>query len=46
VTASMGADELGPAAAESAPDLGKSVLPLQALLNKMAVTTGPTLNPG
>jgi long-chain acyl-CoA synthetase len=45
VTASMGADELGPAAAESAPDLGKSVLPLQALLNNDGRYNRPTLNP-
>jgi long-chain acyl-CoA synthetase len=44
VTASMGAGELAPLTANSASDLGKSVLPLQALLNNDGRYVRPSLN--
>jgi long-chain acyl-CoA synthetase len=45
VTASVGAGELAAAAAGSAPDLSKSVLPLHALLNNDGRFDRPSLNP-
>jgi long-chain acyl-CoA synthetase len=45
VTASMGADELAAVTSGSAPDLSKSVLPLQALLNNDGRYSRPAINP-
>jgi long-chain acyl-CoA synthetase len=45
VTASMGAGELAAVAAGAAADLGKSVLPLQALLNNDGRYNMPSLDP-
>jgi long-chain acyl-CoA synthetase len=45
VTASIGAGELAAAVASSPPDLGKSVLPLQTLLNNDGRYDRPALNP-